>query len=323
MDLKAGKTYGIKFLSKSVTSTVSDLEITLLTSNGLSTIDCTFTKINAGDTLGDSGGTDNVWLPQILTTEVWQEVKFTVPADIDAGDWYMQLVHIDSSNINIDEFSLFEVIQPDTFIMAGHNFLGTFTSSSYVRGQNLPSNLSNFAAGTDAETLVDIDADVSPDGKEIIHETFTAPTSIYPYFEIRIVGIGGETFEIGEMWLGDVWTWAQYSDVALTPYPVMMSAVKGPSNRMAPSNAKRRAALELKGGVKKLPPADADNWADFILANGYGKPFWLIIPDDTPLGVSEQLVFMQCKTPPKLVVDRTFPGFYHAQFDFEESGEGQ
>jgi len=331
IDLRKGYTYGLIFKAKRDTAeTTSKLFVQLrYIPTNTTAIPITFTKINSADVLTSVGsGINNSWFPVLETTAAWEEAIFTVPEDIDSGDWELRIVNNDTTNYYdcyVDEIYLWEigptpasgVGQPDTLVVGNHNFGGGFAAGSYVAGIRCSYNLTGYVAGNELDVLVDLDANVTVDGKSPIYETWTAATSIYPVMIFWIMNISGKTFEAGEIWVGKGWTWSMYPDPPITAKQLDIESTSTRARGGPRVSSKIYEQTIFNGSLELVSGTEADIWKLFISESGHGKPFWLRVPAQTNLGVTAETIFVNCKTPPKISEDP--PVNYRVNFNFEES----
>lgn len=314
IDLDSSKTYGIKFKAGGDAGAVSDLRVSLEYVAGAATrVPVTFTKINVDDDIA----TANIWKPAITDATAWEEIKFTVSEDIDAGDYKLVFDQYDAVDVFIDEISLFEVISPDTLIIGNHNHAGGYAATSYLGGRSCPSDLTSVGASDYDLTLVDLDADVTVDGNSPIYETFTAPTSIYPIYEISLVAISGKTWQAGEIWLGARWTWERFVAGKWAPFDGDIRVNSVTSFGGVKVESERYRKRKVTGRIPLISDADFAVWKDFIAEVGVGGVFWYRMAALTDPIVGEELMLMRCSSRP---VIRALAGNLSVDsFSFEES----
>lgn len=319
VDLLPGRSYGVVFKASGDGGAVTDLRVTIIYEYPGSSdfIPVTFTKINAGDALGDIGnGTDNEWKPAIADSELWEEITFTVPDSLNAGEWRLQFRQYDSTDVFLDEIYVFEVVQADTFVLGNHNAAGGFTSASHLRGARCMGDLTSFSPD-DYDLLIDLDADVQVDGNSPLYEKFTPGTELYPVYSVYFSGVFGQIWEVGEIWIGREWDWARPPNRLLTSVEDTVSSIQSYSRAHVGVGELLAQYREYRDTVQLIDSTEVLKWKAFLDNNGYGAPFWLIVPADADLGQAEEVIFMRCPKAPFIVPE--LPGYYRASFSFEEA----
>lgn len=338
IELKAGYTHGIILKAGGDGGTVTDLRvfISYVAYGDVIEVPVTFTKTAAGsgDTLANGGnGTNNVWKPSISNANAWEEVTFTVPQDLDASAWQLHIRQYDSTDVFIDEIYVWQIgptidggaaDQADTVIMGGHNFAGGFDEPSRIRGQRIQGDLTGLAAGdlstasNDAETVIDLDANVQVDGNAPVYTTFTAFPELVPIYEILIGDAGAaKWWQAAELWIGKLWTWEKYPEEPITNKLRTIESQSASARGGATRSEKLYQSVTVTGRQDLISSTEIDIWLDFLEYSGHGKPFWLRVQANTALGVTASTQFMRCVSPPDLRPDP--PTYYAASFKFEEA----
>ena len=321
--LRKGYTYGIINKTGGDGGVVTDFRISLEYVAGVATnVPVTFTKINSGDDIA----TANIWKPAITDAEAWDEITFVVGEDLETGAWKLVLDQYDATDLFGDQIYIWEigatvsgVDQPDTFIVAGHNFAGGFPAGSDVRALRCQPDLSSYDStdpSDDMDILIDLDADVTVLGSATIYETFTASTAIFPIHEITLAAVSGKTWEAAEIWIGKRWSWDRFLSGDWEPVDqdiqVASSITIGGHKRVSDRYQQR-----LRGGtIATLDDDETARWESFIAEVGLSKPFWYYIAAIPDLGLAGEIIFMRNRSTPRLPMNAD--RFRSANYDFEE-----
>jgi len=157
-------------------------------------------------------------------------------------------------------------------------------------------------------------------GNSPIRKTWTAKTSIYPVHRIQFAAISGKTWEAGEIWLGQRWTWTMYPDPPITAKQLSIESTSTRARGGPRVSSKIYEQTIFNGSLELVSGTEADIWKLFISYAGHGKPFWLRVPAQTNLGVSAETVFVNCKNPPTVTPSGSdAPTYYTVSFNFEEA----
>lgn len=330
IDLRKGYTYGI--ILKTIHGGAPGTDIGLYVSLGYTSAGdviyapVTFTKINSEDAL--AGTNDVRWRPSMVETASWDEITFTIPENIDAGDWVFELLADATAEvtINVDEIYIWEIgptvsglDQADTLIIAGHNMAGGFAAGSDVRGLRCQADLTSYDStdpSDDMDILIDLDSDVTVAGDSVIYETFTAATAIFPIHEITLAAVSGKTWECSELWVGKRWTWGLFLSGDWEPVEqdvhVVSSVTIGGNKRVS-----ERYEQKLRvGTIASLADNETARWESFIKEVGRAKPFWYYIQAIAELGLAAEIMLMRNRSTPKLPMNAD--RFRSANYDFEE-----
>lgn len=318
-DLRKGYTYGIIMKTGGDAGVVTDFRVSLEYVAGSATqVPVTFTEINGGD----DTATSNIWKPAITDANAWDEIIFTVSEDLDAGAWKLVLDQYDATDVFIDEVYIWEIgptvstpDQPDTLIIGNHNHAGGYSGSGVlVEAHRCQYDLTSRGASEFSEQLDDT---ITVDGNSPVYQTWTASTSIYPIFYTGFAAISGKTWEAGEIWLGQRWTWTMYPDPPITAKQLSIESTSTRSRGGARVSSKIYQQTIYNGQLELVTGTEADKWKLFVSEMGHGASFWLRIPAQTNLGVTAQTVFVDCKNPPTVTPDP--PVNYRVSFNFEEA----
>ncbi len=291
----------------------------------------TFTRTAAGstDNIQNGGnGVNNIWIPRITDVSAREEVTFTVPENINAGDWVLKVSYLVGVDLFIDEIYLWEIgptgstggaaDQSDTLIIAGHNMAGGFAAGSDVRGLRCQADLSNYDStdpSDDMDILIDLDA-VTVDGNFPIHETFTASVSIFPIMEINLAAVSGKTWEAAQIHIGKTWVWDAHVTGDWRPNAgeiEVASSVSLSGIRRVSRKFDRRL---FSGQVRGLSAEQYGEWLAFIDYVLLDLPFWFTTPAINNRGIVAELLFMRNSRRPELSAQ--FMVAMHASFRFEE-----
>lgn len=317
VDLKTGKTYGIIFKARhSGTGTEEEelnVQLDYAVFGASQYIPVTFSKINSEDALNDLGnGTNNQWRPDISDTNAWEEATFTVPEDIDAGDWVLRFRWHEVDNhydLYIDEIYLFEVIQPDTLIIAGHNMAGGFAASSYIALARCSIDRTSMSSGYLSggadwqQNIIDLDADVSVDGNSPIYETFTGPSFLCPIFVILFAAISGKTWEASEIWLGERWTWDRFLSGDWEPDDQEIEVRNVVTLGGLERSSERYRKKIRSGNILYLDNDEHANWRAFVKEVGLDKPFWYYLSALSDYGLEEEILLMKNDSKPRALMN--------------------
>lgn len=306
--LERGKQYGVIF--KAYRTGTSNLHVFLRYLLTAKEVPVTWTLINPEDSV--SG---NSWKPSVGESGAWMSAIFTLDDDLDLGEWRLYLLEYSTGDVYVDEVYLFEVIQPDTLVLAAHNAAGGFQATSYLAGYSCAPDRSSIATEDYDLTLIDLDADITVPGKATLYETFTAPTTIYPIYVIRIAAVTGKTWEAGEIWIGERWTWPKFITGQWVPddgrIDVAAVTTIGGVTRVSERYRKQRRG----GQLARLSQAEAAQWRAFLDEVGLDKPFWWRFPGISALGISSEVLLMRNMSEPRPATPNLR---FSVSYEFEE-----
>ena len=312
VDLVPGKTYGVIFKAGGDGGAVTDFRVSLEYVAAVATlVPVTWTKINGGD----NTATANIWKPAITDANAWEEGTFVVSDGMDAGEYNLVLDQYDATDVFIDEVYLFEVIQPDALIIAGHNMAGGFPSGSFIGSYRCQIDRSFVTSSDYDPDALDLD-DLDVDGDSPIYEALTVPTSIYPILVFNFSALAGKTWSASEIWIGERWTWDRFLSGDWEPVnqdiEVVSSVTIGGNKRVS-----ERYQQKLRAGtIATLSDDETAKWESFIGGVGLSKPFWYYIQAISDLGLSGEIIFMRNRSTPKLPMNAD--RFRSADYNFEE-----
>ncbi len=289
--LEAGKTYNILMIAKLLAGTSTTNAIVTLRYTDMDT--AIIVNWDPEDTDDDAATTTSLWKLELSTTAQWKAAKFTVPEDLDVGDATIRLEWTGATDLYFDEMWIHELIQPDTFIVGGHNWIGGLPSGEAVtvRGVRCPSDRTSFAAGDKIDLLAY--SAVTADGRSPIYATFTAPASIYPIYEIQLGGVGTKIWEAGEIWVGKRWTWAKFISGNWIPNDTRIEAKSTTTIGGVTRTSERYRKKRRGGSIKNMTATESLLWEAFLDEVGKDKPFWFRFPGVSALGKGAETIFMR------------------------------
>jgi len=315
IDLKKGRTYGLIFFFFLDTSYDEfGLRIEL---NG--DIGYTFEEIHAEDTT-----TDAIWFPELTTTSKWHAIKFEPDGNVSAGGWGVRFMSSNDAYLYIDEVYIWEIVDSDVMVIAGHNMKAQFQNNAYLAHGRCDPQVTYTVEGdlatrtNDHEQVVVFISDLPQWGSEDpIYWPYTGIPEITPVFEISFNhGQPEDEWEASSIWLGPTWDWDRFVQDTWEPHNGEVQVFSSQAWGGSKTVAERFRARRVAGTIPYIDNAAYQEWLDFILHAGGGEPFWYFMAGLSWLGSDDELMFMRNSNRPDI---KATSRRLKVSFDFEEA----